>query len=279
MATRLRRRLELLDREQRGMLMGFLPAGFPTPDRFQEATRAAFGAGLDVLEVSMPGPAPELDGPLIQDAARRASAGVDGIPHALRLAAAARAADDDTIVALAYASTFDHISIEEFLDELERADIDAYLLPQHPLEEQLAIGARAQERGIEPVLFLYRQEDLPLLAASPIDRPVIYLQSADLRTGGAFNPDKAAERLSELAEALADKEYSVCVGFGVRGPEEIDTVMACGADGAIIGTRLVRAADEGPDEVAALVDQVAPALVGRTRPHADAVEYALEVPA
>src|SRR5690606_25232619 len=93
--------------------------------------------------------------------------------------------------------------------------------------------------------------------------PVIYLQSADLRTGGTFNPEKAAERLDELAEAMGDRHYYVCVGFGVRGPDEVIEVMAAGAHGAIIGTQLVRAAEEGPDAITALVDGVAPALVGR----------------
>lgn len=264
MATRLRRRLEQLDSERRGMLMGFLPAGFPTPDEFRVVAHAAFDAGLDALEVSMPGPAPTLDGPLIQAAAERASAHLDGVPEALRLAASSRSSQDDTIVALAYASTFDGISPDKFFDELIAADIDAYLLPQHPMSEQLALGERAQARGIEPVLFLYLQEDLSLLSASAIESPVIYLQSADLRTGGVFNPAKAAERLGELAEALGGRRYFVCVGFGVRGPDEVEELMEAGANGAIIGTQLVRAADEGAEAIAALVDGVAPALVGRT---------------
>ncbi|MBW1639005.1 hypothetical protein G3H63_07925 [Microbacterium resistens] len=271
MVTRLKRRLGQLASERRGMLMGFLPAGFPAPDEFRRVAQAAFDAGLDALEVSMPGPAPALDGPLIQAAAERASAQLDGIPAALELAARSRSTDDDTIVALAYASTFDGIATDAFFDALVAADIDAYLLPQHPMAEQLALGAQAQARGIEPVLFLYRQEDLPLLAASAIDEPVIYLQSADLRTGGVFNPAKAQERLTELAEALGERRYHVCVGFGVRGPDEVESLMATGADGAIIGTQLVRAAEEGPEAVTALVDAVAPALVGRTLRSAEEV--------
>lgn len=264
MTTRLRRRLEQLGSERRGMLMGFLPTGFPAPEQFIEVARAAFDAGLDALEVSMPGPAPELDGPLIQAAAEQASAHLDGIPAALRLAARSRSTDEDTIVALAYASTFKGITPDAFFDELLAADVDAYLLPQHPMSEQLDLGERAQARGLEPVLFLYLQEDLRLLAASSIENPVIYLQSADLRTGGLFDPGKAAERLAELAEALGDRKYFVCVGFGVRGPDEVEELMREGADGAIIGTQLVRAANEGREAITALIDGVAPALVGRT---------------
>lgn len=269
MSTRLRRRLDQAADERRGILMGFLPAGYPNPEGFREAARAAFESGLDALEVSMPGPAPALDGALIQNAALQAAPQMSGIPDALRLAASCRVTPDDSIVALAYLSTFESISIEEFLIELQTADIDAVLLPQHPMDQQLQVGESAQGLGIEPVLFLHRQEDLSLIASSPIVNPVIYLQSADLRTGGAFNAEKARERLDELGAALRDKPYSVCVGFGVRGLDEVRVLMSAGADGAIIGTRLVVAAGESAQAVAQVVDDVAPALVRRhaTDPH------------
>lgn len=260
MGNRLRRGVDRAKREQRGLLMGFLPAGFPTPAEFHSVAREAFSAGLDALEVSMPGPAPELDGPLIQSAADRASAHLGSISEALLLAARSRVSDDDAIVALAYASTLEGISVEGFFQELVDADIDAYLLPQHSMAEQLELAEHARERGIEPVLFLHLQEDLDRLAASSLEDPIIYLQSADLRTGGRFDPVKASERLSELAEALDERSYVVCVGFGVRGPRETETLIAAGADGVIIGTGLVRAADAGPDEVAALVSSMMPAL-------------------
>lgn len=263
MTTRLRRRLDQAAVERRGILMGFLPAGYPSPEGFRAAAHAAFEAGLDALEVSMPGPAPELDGPLIQAAALQAAPQMSGIADALRLAASSRLHPDDSIVALAYLSTFEGISITDFLDEIVAADVDGVLLPQHPMAEQLSVGLEAQARGIEPVLFLHLQEDLELIAASAIVEPVIYLQSADLRTGGAFNPEKARERLEELGAALEGKPYDVCVGFGVRGLDEVRLLMAAGADGAIIGTRLVAAAGEGPEAVARVVDDVAPALVRR----------------
>lgn len=243
--------------------MGFIPAGYPSPEGFRAAARAAFESGLDALEVSMPGPAPELDGPLIQAAALQAAPQMAGIADALQLASSSRLHPDDSIVALAYLSTFEGISIADFIDELVSADIDGILLPQHTMAEQLEVGLTAQARAIEPVLFLHRQEDLELIATSAIVNPVIYLQSADLRTGGAFNPAKARERLDELGAALRGKSYSVCVGFGVRGLDEVKVLMAAGADGAIIGTRLVAAAGDGPETVARIVDEVAPALVRR----------------
>jgi tryptophan synthase alpha chain len=263
MANRLRSRLAQARIEHRGVMLGFLPAGYPDPERFLASAGAAFEAGLDALEVSMPGPAPELDGPLIQAAAVQASRHLDSIAEALELAARARRLPDDSLIALAYASTLESTPVEELLDELAAADIDGILLPQHSVREQLAIGLLARERDIEPVIFVHLQEDLGVIAASDLEHPLIYLQSAALRTGDPFNAEKAIERLGELAEALAGRRYSVCVGFGVRDHDDVARLMNAGADGAIIGTRLVKAADDGPQSVIGIVDEVASALVRR----------------
>lgn len=263
MATRLKRRLRQAAEEKRGILFGFLPAGFPTPDAFVSTVRAAFEAGLDALEATMPGPAPELDGPLIRDAALQAHEYLSTIPEALRLAAASRSSDDDTIIAMAYARHFGDLTPSAFLAMLDDADVDAYLVPEMPMSEQLEMGHEAQEMGIEPVIFLHLEEDLERLAHSNLDEPVIYLQSADLRTGGTFNPARTAERLSELRAAMGKRSYRVCVGFGVRGFDEAVALMETGADGIIIGTRVVQAAAISTEDVIQIIDEVAPALVRR----------------
>lgn len=260
MTTRFRRRLAQSRIERRGVLMGFLPAGYPSVAGFAEAAGAAFDAGLDALEVGMPGPAPEMDGELIRSAALIAARNLSGIDEALSLAAECRASDDDIIVALAYADTFNQLSIDDFISGLVRHGIDALLLPQHPVPEQLAIAEKAQAKGVDSVIFLHLQQDLALLSTCRIDRPIIYLQSADLQTGGIFNPAKARERLGELREAMGSKPYSVCVGFGVRESGDVADLISSGADGVIIGTHLVAAAAVGPSRVTAIIDDVTPAL-------------------
>jgi tryptophan synthase alpha chain len=51
----------------------------------------------------------------------------------------------------------------------------------------------------------------------------------------------------------------VALGFGISTPEHAAAAAAAGAEGVIVGTRLVRAAAEGED-VRALVEALAAAL-------------------
>lgn len=208
------------------------------------------------MEIALPNPPLSLDGPLIQEAAQIGASYVDGPEDALRLAVAARQHDGQAIIALAYRHAFDELGVGGLLDACVRTGADAVLLPEHTLAEQIAVAHRARATGLEQVLFLFLEEDLPLLADSGLENPVIYLQSADLQTGGEFDAAKASERLRELEDALKGAGAYVLVGFGVRGPREISLLASSSADGVIVGTAVVEAAQRGPAQVAALVDSM-----------------------
>ena len=55
-----------------------------------------------------------------------------------------------------------------------------------------------------------------------------------------------------VARAGAGTTVPVAVGFGISTPEQAAAAAAAGADGVIVGTRLVRAAGESEDPVGAV---------------------------
>ncbi len=61
--------------EGRGVLVGYLPAGFPSHDGAIAAFEAMAEAGVDVFEVGLPYSDPTMDGPTIQAAADQALRG------------------------------------------------------------------------------------------------------------------------------------------------------------------------------------------------------------
>jgi tryptophan synthase alpha chain len=66
-----------------------------------------------------------------------------------------------------------------------------------------------------------------------------------------------------VARAKASTEVPVALGFGIGTPEQAREAADAGADGVIVGSRLVRAvaeADDPPAAVHALVAQFAQAL-------------------
>jgi tryptophan synthase alpha chain len=61
--------------ENRAVLVGYLPIGYPSVDGGIAAIRAMGEAGVDVVEVGFPYSDPVMDGPVIQRAAEAALAG------------------------------------------------------------------------------------------------------------------------------------------------------------------------------------------------------------
>jgi tryptophan synthase alpha chain len=68
-----------------------------------------------------------------------------------------------------------------------------------------------------------------------------------------------------IARAAAHTDVPVAVGFGISTPEQAAEAAQAGADGVIVGSRLVRAAGEADDPAAAvreLVSEFSAALSG-----------------
>ena len=66
-----------------------------------------------------------------------------------------------------------------------------------------------------------------------------------------------------IARAKASTSVPVAIGFGIATPEQASQAADAGADGVIVGTRLVRAAAEADDPagaVGALVGELSAAL-------------------
>ena len=59
-----------------------------------------------------------------------------------------------------------------------------------------------------------------------------------------------------VSRTAAHPEVPVAVGFGIGTPEQATAAARAGADGVIIGTRLVRAAGEAGEPPAAVADLV-----------------------
>ena len=260
MVNRLATRLAWSRDGGRLALVGYLPAGYPTAAEHTACVRAAFEAGVDAMEIALPNPPLPLDGPLIQAAAAQGAEHVRDARHALELAARGRVHPDQAIIALAYRTAVEELGVEDLLRSCVAADVDAVLMPQHTMQEQIEMAHRTRAAGLEQVLFIYLEEDLPRLAASGLPDPVVYVQSADLQTGGSFDPAKARERLEELRDALVDPAAAVLVGFGLKGPAEVETLVGTSADGVVVGTAMVAAAGGGPEAVRDLAAAIQPAL-------------------
>src|SRR5206468_10591417 len=84
--------------EDRALLIGYLPAGFPSYDEGVTAITAMVEGGVDVVEVGLPYSDPMMDGPVIQEAVDQALKAGVRISDVLRTVSAVAALGVPTLV-------------------------------------------------------------------------------------------------------------------------------------------------------------------------------------
>lgn len=257
--NRLAERCQQIAADGRTILVGYLPAGFPDAERFTDCVCAAFVAGADVMEIALPAPPAELDGPVIRAASLQGQRELPDLADALRRAGAGRAHERDPIVAMAYRAAIAGLTTAAVVATCAAEGADAVLLPEHGIDEQLAMLGPARAAGLEQVLFVRRESDVAAIADRDVDHPVIYLQSASAPTGAALDIERACIRL-ETVRAMLGRAATVLVGFGVSDRDDAQQLSATSADGVVVGTAMVRAAADGPAGITKLIADLHAAL-------------------
>jgi tryptophan synthase alpha chain len=238
----------------RAALMPYLMGGFPDLEASRAIGEAYADGGADLVELGVPFSDPLADGPVIHAAGTQALAAGATIPAVLELGRAL--AERVPVILMCYSNLVLARGVERFADELEQASVSGLIIPDLPLEEAPAILAACDAAGIALV---------PLAApTSPEDRlerigaqarGFVYTVSSTGTTGERAEVDAG----DLLARMKAHTDVPVALGFGIATPEHAAAAAAAGADGVIVGSRLVRAAADGED-VRALVEGLAAAL-------------------
>ncbi len=245
---------------RRAALMPYLMGGYPTLETSRQIGLAYARAGADLMELGVPFSDPLADGPVIHAAATHALAAgatVDGV-----LELASDLAAEVPVVVMCYANPIYGRGVDRFADLLAGRGVSGLIVPDLPLEEAVEIRTACAARGLAFV---------PLVApTTPVERleqigagatGFLYTVSVTGTTGERTGVDGRLEEV--IGRAAAHTRVPVAVGFGISTPEHARAAADAGADGVIVGSRLVRAAEEGGDpvgEVGRLVASFARAL-------------------
>jgi tryptophan synthase alpha chain len=240
----------------RAALMPYLMGGFPDPARSRAVGEAYVRGGADLIELGVPFSDPLADGPVIHAAGVRALRAGVRLDDVLELGA--RLAEDVPVVVMSYINPILALGLERFADRLVERGISGVIVPDLPLEEAPGVLGVCEQRGLALVpLVAPTTPPARLAQIGARARGFLYAVSLTGTTGERAALDGALREL--LARARVATAAPVAVGFGIASPEQAAAAARAGADGVIVGTRLVRAVAEG-DDVEELVRAFAAAL-------------------
>lgn len=240
----------------RTALVGYLPAGYPTIDESVEAAVQLGRNGADVIEIGLPYTDPVMDGPVIQDATTVALRNGFHTRDVFEVVHRITERTDAAVVVMTYWNLVDRMGVDEFARRLAEAGGAGLVTPDLVPEEAAEWFEASDRHGLDRVfLTAPSSSDERVALTVRSSRGFVYGVSVMGVTGARDQVSSAAE--SVVARAKAAGAERVCVGLGISRPEHVAEVGRY-ADGAIVGTALVKALrDGGPDAVGALARELA----------------------
>ena len=239
-----------------GALIGYLPVGYPDLATSIDAAVALVENGVDVLELGLPYSDPVMDGTVIQEATQHALANGFRLSHGFEAVEAITARVDVPILVMTYWNPVVQYGVERFADDLKAAGGAGLITPDLIPDEASDWIAASDRTGLDRVfLAAPSSSDARLRQAVEASRGFVYAVSTMGITGARADVDAAARGLiARLRDAGAT---SACVGVGISTPDQVREVLGY-ADGAIVGSLLVKAlADGGVEAVARTASSLA----------------------
>lgn len=244
--------------EQRAALVGYLTAFDPDRARSLALLRAALSAGVDVLELGVPFSDPTADGPVVQGAMLRARAAGATLRGVLALAAELRPDTAAPIVLFSYANPLLQLGAA-LGPALREAGIDGVLVVDLPAEHAAELRDPLLAEGIAWVS-LVAPTTPPARLPTAVGAATGFVYAVTLRgvTGAALDAERA-ELASQLHAIRSHTSLPVAAGFGVRDPAQA-AALARHADGVVVGSALVEAAQRGEDALVTTISALKAAL-------------------
>lgn len=244
----------------RTALVPYITAGDPHPRHTVKLMHALVEGGADVIELGVPFSDPVADGPVIQ--ASSAAALANGVTLDSSLELLGRAGVSVPVVLFTYLNPL-LAAGPDALGRASAAGIAGILVTDLPLGADPAREAWLARSGLDFIrLVAPTTPDDRLAGICEHGSGFVYLIS---RLGVTGPQERMAEDLpATIATLRSVTSLPICVGFGISRPEHAREVGVL-ADGVVVGSAIVQAAERSVDEALALVRSLRSALDGIPR--------------
>ncbi|OIU85990.1 tryptophan synthase subunit alpha [Microbacterium sp. AR7-10] len=227
----------------RGAFIGYLPVGYPDLDTSIQAALTLARNGVDIIELGPPYSDPVMDGAVIQEATQHALANGFRMRDLFTAVKAITDQTDVPVVVMTYWNPVMQYGVDRYADDLLAAGGAGLITPDITPESAGEWIDASVRTGLDRIFLAAptsSDERLDLVLSSSTG--FVYTVSTMGITGERTELDRAARTLVERMRARGD--VHACVGIGISNADQIAGVVEY-ADGAIVGTALVKALRDG----------------------------------
>ena len=228
--------------ENRALLIGYLPAGFPSVETSIELMTTMIDNGVDLIEVGLPYSDPLMDGPVIQEAVNMALVG-GATPESVLDVVKAVSDHGGLPVVMSYWNPIEQYGVDAFAEKLSRNGGGGVITPDLTIEEAGPWLMATTRNAIDPIFLVAPSStDERIAAVTSLTGGFVYAASTMGVTGARDEVSSMAPALVERVRAHTD--LPIAVGLGVSNGIQAAEIARY-ADGVIVGSAFVRAALAG----------------------------------
>jgi tryptophan synthase alpha chain len=216
----------------------FFVIGDPDYKTSLKIVKSAIDAGADILELGIPFSDPIADGPTIQKADIRSLKSGMNVKKALKFIAEIKKYKDIPIGLLMYYNLIFQYGTEKFFRDCNKAGVNSVLVADLSIDDAKEIIGPARKAGLDTVFMVTpntTKERLKLISSKTTG--FIYAVSLLGVTGSRKTLSTSVTGL--ISRIKKETNVPVCVGFGISTPKHAAKVAESGADGIIIGSKIV----------------------------------------
>ncbi|WP_269622590.1 tryptophan synthase subunit alpha [Prochlorococcus marinus] len=235
-----------IKKEGRIALMPFIMAGDPDLQTSSEILLGLQEKGADIIELGIPYSDPLADGPIIQFAASRALSSGTSPKTVLRMLRDIKDKLTIPVILFTYSNPLLSYGMDLFCKDASDAGAAGLVVPDLPLEEAEKLSSIASSRELDLVLLIAPttpEERMKTIAEK--SNGFIYLVSVTGVTGERSLLQDRVQLLVKKIKQFTSKP--VAVGFGISDANHVRKVRNWGADGAIVGSALVKRISNAPN--------------------------------
>ncbi len=216
----------------------FITCGDPDLDTTEKIIAAMAEAGADLIELGIPFSDPTAEGPVIQEGNLRALTGGVTTDKVFDMVMRVRENVHIPMVFMTYANVVYSYGMEKFMAKAAAAGIDGLILPDVPFEEKEEFAPVCEAYGLDLISMIAptSQDRIRMIAGQA--KGFVYCVSSLGVTGVRSEITTDIGAMVALVKE-ANPDIPCAVGFGISTPEQARQ-MAAAADGAIVGSAIVR---------------------------------------
>ncbi len=262
--SKIARKFDQLALKNEKAFIAFVMAGDPDLETSFQVIESLPAAGVDIIEIGMPFTDPMADGPTIQLAGQRALNAGMTIEKTLKMVERFRQKDGETpIVLMGYYNPIYTMGVENFLAKAREVGVDGLIVVDLPPEEDDELCVPSHSQGIDFIRLTTPTTDDDRLkqVARNTSGFVYYVSILGITGAASANAENVRPEVKRIKAAT---QLPVCVGFGVKTPENAREIAKV-ADGVVVGSAIVDkiAAKESLESIVGFVEDLSKATKAR----------------